>query len=249
MFAFLPAAPAVTLAPAPLQQVIAQVKFDSQAALSKHAGASAMHDHLGQQYPRLLSEPQTVVTAAPGGVNTSELPRWRIADLAGAWSCVISADSVAIETSSYSRWEELRGRLLAMFDALAEAASPRSRERVGLRYVNQIPAADDGSFQTRVQEQLLGVAAIDGWAPAVAVSLHQTVLREGDVQIAIRHGYGPGVIAPSNAFVLDIDCATEVPDLYDADATLELFDAFNDVAWRCFNALIHPEYRAGMETS
>ncbi len=243
MFAFLPEAQPVTLAPAPLQQVIAQIKFDSQSDLAQHSGASAMHDQLGHLYPRLLSEPQTVVTAAPGGVSTSENPQWRLTDLAGEWSCVIAADSVALHTTVYTRWEDMRARLLAMLDALAQAARPRSRERLGLRYVNHIHASDDGTFEHRVVPELLGVTKLAGWRDSVAMSLNQVVLRDDDVQIAVRHGFGGNALAPEGIFVLDIDCATEIPALYDGDAALALLDELNDAAWRCFSALIHADYR------
>jgi len=246
MFDFLPAADAVTLTPAPLQQVIVQVKFDRQERLAQHAGVSAMHDLLGNVYPRLLSEPQTMVTAGPAGVTSVETPQWRLADLDGQWSCVINPESVAVSTTHYLRWGDMRVRLLAMLDALTAASSPRTRERVGLRYLNHIPGDEEGSFRSRVRSELLGVGAIPGWEQHLAVSLNQDVLRDGNTQLAVRHGLGGGVIAPDGVFVLDLDCASEVPVLYDSEATLELLDDLNDAAWRCFNALIHEDYRNSM---
>lgn len=245
MFDFLSEAENVTLTPAPLQQVIVQIKFDSQSKLALHAGASALHDQLGNLYPRLLSEPQTVVTAAPGGVTTSESPQWRLVDFAGEWSCVIAADSVALQTSVYRRWEDMRGRLLSMLDALSQVATPRSRERLGLRYVNHIPADEDGTFEHRVVPELLGVAALAGWRESVAHSLNQVVLRDNDIQLAVRHGFG-GILVPDGKFVLDIDCATEVPAVYDGDAALLLLDELHDAAWRAFSALIHADYRSAL---
>lgn len=246
MFDFLPAADAVTLTPAPLQQVIVQVKFDRQERLSQHGGVSAMHDLLGGVYPRLLSEPQTMVTAGPAGVTSVETPQWRLADLDGQWSVVVNAESVAVSTTAYVRWEDTRVRLLAMLDALTASANPRTRERVGLRYLNHIPADDDGRFHRRVRPELLGVGAIPGWEQHLAVSLNQDVLRDGNTQLAVRHGLGGGVIAPDGVFVLDLDCASEVPVLYDGDATLALLDDLNDASWRCFSSLIHDDYRHSM---
>lgn len=246
MFAFLPDAVPVRLTSPPLQQVIVQIKFDSQSRLAQHGGVSAMHDQLGHLYPRLLSEPQTVVTAAPGGVSTSSNPQWRLTDLAGAWSCVVAADSVSLLTNAYTRWEDMRGRLLAVLDALAQAATPRSRERLGLRYVNHIPVGEDGTFGRRVAPELLGLATLVGWRDSVALSLNQVVLRDDDVQIAVKHGFGGDVLAPEGIFVLDIDCATEVPALFDGDAALTLLDELNDAAWRCFSALIHDDYRTDL---
>lgn len=101
MFDFLPAFDPVPLGGAPLVQVIAQVKFNVQSSLSTPPpGVGVLHDVLADQYPRLLAEQQAVITAAPGGVTTTQVPQWRLTDLKGQWAVVVAPEQLALETTA-----------------------------------------------------------------------------------------------------------------------------------------------------
>lgn len=246
MFDFLPAFDPVPLGGAPLVQVIAQVKFNVQSSLSTPSGVGVLHDVLADQYPRLLAEQQAVITAAPGGVTTTQVPQWRLTDLKGQWAVVVAPEQLALETTAYSTWESLRGRLRQALEALDQVARPRVRERVGLRYVNHVPADDNGSFVSRVRPELLGLAAVDGWREAMAASLSQTVVRDEHVQMALRCGNGAPVVQ-GDVFVLDIDCSDERPVEFDADEVLAYFDTLNHAAYRCFCFCVPAEFRAALQ--
>jgi len=243
VFNFLPAVDRVPLGGAPLQQVIAQVKFNTQSALATHQGAGVLYDALSDQYQRMLAEQQAMITAGPGGVTTQQVPQWRLTDLEGVWSVIAGPEVMAIETVAYASWEALRERLRQALDALDVAAGPRVRERIGLRYVNHIAAGEDGSFAGRIRPELLGLAGEPGWREALSASLSQTVLRDGDTQMALRYGAGAQVV-PGNVFVLDIDCSDEQPVEFDADDVLAYFDTLNDAAYRCFCNCVPAPYRA-----
>lgn len=246
VFNFLPPAKHVSLAQPPLVKVIAQVRFSSQGALATHAGASLMHDQIAHRYPRLLSEQQQVITAVAGGpVTTSAVPQWRMADFDNTWSCVVGPEQVTLETTAYARWESMHDRLNEILDALSTVTSPRVRERIGLRYVNEIPPGPDGSHRGRVRSEFLGPAGIDSWRPGLAASMSQTVLRDNPLQLAMRYGVGVEQSNIAGSFILDLDCADEQPVRYDAKEILEYFDVLNDVAYRCFCACVLEDYRQG----
>lgn len=247
MFEFLPTVDAFELEGAPLVQVVAQVRFNSQSALSTHAGAIRFQESIVDAYPRLLAEAQATITAAPGNVSSASIPQWRLTDLQARWSCVLGPEHVSIETNAYSTWEVLRGRLVDVLEVLTDVAAPRVRERIGLRYINHISPGQDGTYTGRINPSLLGVTETHGWREQLMVSLSQTVVQEGTAQLAVRYGRGHGATGfPENAFVVDIDCGDETPKKFDTADSLLYFDDLNDSALRCFFACLADPYRSSL---
>ena len=247
MFNFLPAVEAVELTDAPLVQVVAQVKFNSQSALFTHAGAIKFQEPLLERYPRLLAESQNVITAGPGNVSTQTIPQWRLTDLAGERSCVIGPEHLTLETIIYDTWPTMRTRLVEALDVLADLAPPRVQERVGLRYINHISATTDTAYSDRVEGALLGLTEQAGWRDALVASLSQVVAREETTQLTLRYGRGAGVPGlPTDRFVIDIDLADETPVAFDKDSLIEYFDTLNDCSLRCFFATLADPYRTAL---
>lgn len=243
MFEFLGSEVPVGLEGAPLVQVIAQVKFDSQSSFSKADGANLLRDHLSDLYPRLLQEQQQTFTAGPGGVTSTSVAQWRLTDLSKSWSCVVGPEHLTLETTSYTRWTDMRQRLADALTALEAVAHPRVRERIGLRYVNHIQPSADGSFAGRINPDLLGPMMRPGWRKWTAASLGQTIVRDGPVQLALRYGTGAGVVDPDDRFVVDIDCFDESPAEYQRDQLLSYFDELNGSTYRCFCTCLPQEFR------
>lgn len=249
MFDFLRAVKATELSNAPLSQVVAQVKFNSQSALSTHGGAIKFQEPLVDEYPRLLAESQAMITAAPGNVSSATIPQWRLTDLAGDRACVVGPDHLTVETKVYSAWPALRERLVTALNALMDVTAPRVRERIGLRYVNHIPPAESGAYTDRVDKSLLGLTEQPGWRDQLAVSVSQVIARDNSTQLTIRYGRGSGVAGmPAQAFVVDIDIADETPTKFDAVSALDYFDELNNCALRCFFAALAEPYRSSLTT-
>jgi uncharacterized protein (TIGR04255 family) len=245
VFDFLPPVDPVPLGGAPLAQVIAQIKFNGQSSLATHQGIGVLHDALADRYPRLLAEQQAVITAAPGGVSTAQIPQWRMTDLNGEWAVVLGPEQLTLETTAYAAWDSLRDRLGQAVDALTDVARPRVRERVGLRYVNHVPADESGSFTGRIRAELLGLSGVAGWRDAMTASLSQTVLIDENTQMALRYGSGAPIVQ-GDVFVLDIDCAHERPVEFDIDEVMAYFDTLNDAAYRCFCFCVPATFRASL---
>jgi len=244
VFEFLPPVLPTQLQQAPLNVAVAQIKFEYQRSLSTHGGASDFQGALTDNYPRLIAEPQSSITAGPGNVSASEVPQWRFTDMDTAWSCVVGPEHLAIETNSYSQWSTMRGRLAQAVGVLSELTKPRIRERIGLRYINHIPAGSETGFEGVIKPELLGVMAIPEWSGAIAATVSQSIFRDGDTQLALRYGTGLGLAGPSgNAFVLDIDCANETASTFDGQQSMIYFDQLNDSALRAFCASLAESYR------
>lgn len=245
MFDFLPAAEPVELAGAPLVQVVAQVKFNSQSTLSTLSGVGLLHDLL-PKYPRLLTEQQAVFTATPAGMTTTQIPQWRMTDLENEWAVVVGPEQLAVETNNYESWGAFRERLLQALTALTEYTHPRVQERIGLRYVNHVHPDGDGSYSGRLREELLGLAGVTGWQKAMEASLAQTLLQDEGRQLALRYGTGKAVIA-DEVFVIDIDCFDERPSSFDLQTLIASFDTLNDAAYRCFSYCLQESFHADLK--
>ncbi len=258
MFEFLPAVDVVRLPKAPLIQVIAQVRFGSQSVLGTHEGAGAVHEVLADMYPRLLAEQQQLVTMTPSGSTVAAVPQYRLTDLKRTWSVVIGTEQLAVEATDYTNWTDLRSRLEAALHAIADITNLRVRERVGLRYINQIQPGDNGTFHGRVRSALLGPADDEGWQPHIMSALGQIVANDGDARLLLRVGLAtpplaiPGVVNGGTAtgyggtvsgYLIDIDCFNDEAQEFDTDETLEYFDQLNDVAYRCFCWAVTEDYR------
>jgi uncharacterized protein (TIGR04255 family) len=248
MFDFLPAAGVVRLDKAPLVQVIAQVRFGSQTVLGTHEGAGAVHDVLADMYPRLLAEQQQLVTMTPSGSTVAAVPQYRMTDLNRAWSVVLGTDQLAVETSSYSNWTDLRDRLETALKAVTDLTKLRVRERVGLRYINHIQPADNGSFNGRVRPDLLGPASDEGWHRHISSMVGQIIAKDGDAQLLLRVGLAaqsptlPG-LSTVNGYLIDIDCFNDQPREFGLEETLQYFDQLNDADYRCFCWAVPDDYR------
>jgi uncharacterized protein (TIGR04255 family) len=229
---------------APLHVAVAQIKFEHQRFLSSHGGASDFQQELADYYPRLIAEPQANITAGLGNVTANEVPQWRFTDMNNAWSCIVGPEHLAIETSSYSQWSTMRGRLAQAVEVLVKLTKPRIRERIGLRYINHIPDDSDSGFEGVIKPELLGVMAIPEWRDAIAATASQSIFRDGDTQLALRYGRGLSSDGPgANVFVLDIDCANETASTFDAEQSMVYFDQLNDSALRAFFASLAEPYR------
>ena len=227
----------------PLVHTIAQIRFNPAGRFSKHAAATEFQRRLITMYPRLLPEAQALFVGLPGESKPETTKQYRLTDVDNDWSCVIGAQHLTIETTAYVTWIEMRERLVAALDVLADMDPPAVRERIGLRYINHIPANEDGGFDGRVNLQLLQPFGGQPWLGALTMSLGQAVVSDGNAQMAIRYGLGGVPGDPSaKVWLLDIDCSDEVPAAFELTASMDCFDQFNDAATRCFVELAGAAY-------
>ncbi|GIH72200.1 TIGR04255 family protein [Sphaerimonospora thailandensis] len=231
MFDFLPYAEAVTLRHAPVQQVLAQVRFAQQLALGTPEGIAPVHEALVESYPRLLQEQEQVLTMTSSGVTTATRLQHRLTDLSQSWSAVIGPDHVTVETSAYTSWAALRERVEAALTAVNDSVHLRVRERIGLRYINHLAADADGTFIDRVRPELLGPASDPGWLPNLTTTLSQAIATDGPAQLLLRHGMSAEQFG---SYLIDIDCVDGNAAPFSLEETLNYFDRMNDAGYRCF---------------
>jgi uncharacterized protein (TIGR04255 family) len=229
------------LVPAPLRSMLAQVRFAPLQDLARAEVVERIHDRIAQRYPRRLEQQQLAI--GPFVEGSTRL--WRLTDFSGEWAVVIAPDFLTIETSAYTRWEEVAERLREALDALTSAVLIPARERIGLRYVNEIHREGGDAWETYVNSSLLGIAA-SPLGQAVRQSLSEVQFDSSPGTVALRHGLVSGDPPTEQFYLLDIDCfdADAVPFI--ADELIETFASFNDVAFRLFRWSLTDDFYASL---
>jgi uncharacterized protein (TIGR04255 family) len=237
---YLPEAEPEGLPRAPLRTMLAQVRFSPQRELAEGTAVERIHEQVEERYPRLLEEQQ--IGLGPGQVQSATIGR--LTDLEGAWSIVLARDFLTLETTAYTRWAEVEERLSEALSALVAVVTPRVRERIGLRYVNEIrPESDEFSWGAYVNAQLLGLLATP-LASSVRRGVAEVQLQFDPGTVVLRHGLLRS--EDDVVYLLDVDSFSDEPQPFVVDETIELFRRYNDVAFRLFRWSVTDEYFEAM---
>jgi uncharacterized protein (TIGR04255 family) len=236
----------------PLKVVVAQVRFPSVYALEQAAGVSAFQEGLRAQYP--LATPrggELLVSVGPAGFTppVTQLGPWRFQTDDEQWTVAVTPESVSLETSSYSRFEEFRSRFEQVLHVTDQTIRPARQERIGLRYVNEIshPEAKSVSdWQKFLDSELLGIAGGELLKEYVTQSMQQVLVVLEDGRLTIRHGY-VRQDDDRSVYFLDIDAYEETPSHFEIDDVLAKLDVFKEWIWRVFRGSISDELVAYLE--
>ncbi|WP_169584584.1 TIGR04255 family protein [Antrihabitans stalactiti] len=127
----------------PLVLVAAQINFEEIGTGVSHAQAREIQKALDASWTSLQPAPQMRVTlTATGPVSETSRSAYRLQSSVGAWSLVISPDSVTLETQNYPGWGKMAPQIESVADAVAKVFDPSQCLRLGLRYIDKIPLPD-----------------------------------------------------------------------------------------------------------
>lgn len=236
----------------PLQTVVWQLRFPPVWAVDEPAFAARLQKALGDEYPR--AEPRAGqiniqvgegVAAGPG-----EPAPWIFRDDTGEWVVAVQRGFLSLETTNYTRFEDLEGRLTRLLVAAEDELGLRYVSRLGLRYVDRIrheelqSPADSTRF---LNPELLGLVAGREIAPYVLDAMQQIRLALAQGQLIVRHGY-LGEVDPEGPFYLiDIDAFNAEEQPYDRHGCLDATRAFKRHCWNFFRQSISEELAVYLE--
>src|SRR5262245_26907426 len=107
-----PIPPEVPLPNAPLERVIAQVRFSSILKIEQRDFISPFQESIRGKYPSLEHDRTQLLTLGPDGMLPKETgTRWRFIDAPGEWTVSLAPDFVAIETTHYTSRADFFSRL------------------------------------------------------------------------------------------------------------------------------------------
>lgn len=200
-----------TLAIAPIELIIGQVRFPTVAALFSNDGFVNYANSIAEDFPNASPQHQLELTLSPGGLKEqSGMPVWKFEDLDAQWTLTLSPGFLALETRKYQSFSEFLAKLDNCWKKLLDCHSISHRTRLGLRYVDKIGPEKYDNLPSDWLEHI----------PAEAFPLHSKMskvpqkselehrfLIKADLALTFRsrlvaNGFND---SPQTEFVLDLD--------------------------------------------
>lgn len=232
----------------PLTHVICQVRFPVLQRFDEPGFLGPVQDALRDRYPRAVQEQQIGLLVGPSGAMPAHdaAKLWRFQDADQAWSVVLGRDFFGVETTSYTQFEQLRDRVRDVLP-LMFTLGINWRERVGLRYVNQMRHPDGrtpSKWRSLLNPMFLGMVGGDELGADVIHALQEIRLREPNGVLLIRHGLiGPEASNGDPFYLLDLDYADERPQPLDPEQLIEQLSGFHDTIHNLFEMTLTPIMR------
>lgn len=232
----------------PLKLVVCQVRFPVAIRFEQADFVASFQAAVQDRFPRVRQEQQVVLAVSAGAAAAPTLtPSWRFQTNDGSTSALLARDSLTLETTSYSRFEEFLPSVTLLLDALT-ALDIRFRERLGLRYVNEMrhPDADTASaWSSFINPAMLGTVGGELLGEDVIHALENIRLREEDATVTINHGFVGKEANPAGEpfYQLDIDFGDDRAVAFDRDAALVQVRSFHDRISNLFETSISNEMR------
>jgi uncharacterized protein (TIGR04255 family) len=231
-----------------LRLVVCQLRFPVLHRFDEPGALARFQEVLAGRYPRSSPEQQLTIASAPAASTaaTAAMQYWRFQGVDDGWSVAIARDFVSLETTRYERYEDFRDRLGEVIEATLTLGVTH-RERLGLRYVDEIRPPDaDGpaDFRDFLNAELLGMVGGPELGEDVIQALQEIRLREDDGTLAIRHGYiGPDAADGKCFYLLDLDYYDESSHALDPVQVLEQVDAYHHTMHNVWENAITDELR------
>jgi uncharacterized protein (TIGR04255 family) len=145
---------------APLERVIAQIRFPVILKIEDQAAVSKFQEAIRSDYPVLQEIHNQTVQIQMGLSGPSALPfisrSWQFSDASGTWKITLARDALTIESTSYKSRADLLARWDVAISALNSAFRPDIVQRIGMRYIDRITGAPFKGFESLINPKLLG---------------------------------------------------------------------------------------------
>ncbi len=234
----------VPLPQAPLERVIAQVRFPPVVALAEPGPLVArFQEAIRADYPVLREEHSIAVQIGSQGVISEQSGQvWQFHAVDGSWYAALGAEFLALVCSRYTSRADFFRRWLRLLAALGETINPAQVDRLGVRYVDRLRLPAPTQLGGLVRKELAGVLDTElAQHTYIGLSEHVFELPEDPgARLRARWGWLPArqtyeamVVAPdpSGSWLLDLDAFRGATEGYDA---VELCDASRAFAERIY---------------
>jgi uncharacterized protein (TIGR04255 family) len=187
---------------APLKLVAFEYRFES--IQLDPAMLTTFRDRLADEFPVVGTPPQQVVITPTGASASSSGAR--CFDAERRRSVLLTPESLGVETSRYTRFEDFRQVIATTIDALIEIGVPLTPLRVGLRYIDEIDEQALPSpvrWSTYIEPAL--ARAIEHFAEAPAEYQAATLFEPAkDQRVLLRYGVmRQPAVDPAGPLVID----------------------------------------------
>lgn len=230
-----------------LKVVVAQVRFPHLYELEEPGELVAtIQKELAREYPRALPREEQLVAISIGSPPPGQRPPgrfgpYRFKSVDDAWLVSLAPDFIAVEASSYEDYDVFAEHLERVLLIVAGALAPGTVERVGLRYVNEVPLESPDEWRALFTSDLLGLAADDAVAGRVVQEAAQLTVSLDDHYLTARHGLALED-SVAKAYVLDLDAFVGPSGSFDVQTILSTTTRLKSTCWSFFRAVVTDEF-------
>jgi len=242
------------LAKSPLTLVVCQVRFEQLPEVSEARKALELHQALGGRQGKYgkMEQIQSSAFAASMGPNVpasiskvGDQQGWRFASEDGQWLVTLFPNQASLETTTaYTDWRnDYRTRLDELFGAIEATLAPATRQRLGLRYIDQITDPEvktPQEWESHIAREILGPILHPAIGDGIVTSNQQMDIDAGNgMRCTLRHGFlrDPG---RGNAltYILDSDVFRADVTPFSAGALIEEVEEFHTLVLQIFQACV-----------
>ena len=240
----------------PLTLVVCQVRFEQLPGIRDARTALALHEALGGRQGKYgkMEQIQSSSFAAsmapnvPAAVSkVGDQQGWRFRSQDDSWLVTVFPDQASLETTTaYTNWQgDFRLRVEELFRALEATLSPATRQRLGLRYIDQIcdPAVQaPQEWQPYLAQEILGPVLHPTLGAGIVATHQQMDIDVGnDLHCTLSHGFFRDA-AKGNAltYILDTDVFRADVAAYSAESLVNEVEEFHQLVLQVFQACVTP---------
>jgi uncharacterized protein (TIGR04255 family) len=241
----------------PLVVVICQVRYEQNLVVSDGDTGIKIHEQLGGRdgLYRWIEPVQTMaaqIEIGQYGLGHGVVPGiqssgWRLKSDDGAWTVTIMPDSTSIETTAYKEWEgDFRDKFVELLGAITEHVKPSVEQRIGLRYVNRIPAEgrrNPADWLDVIAPELISPVGHSFWSEGVRSAQNQLELDIGEpARCLMRYGFVQSSLGLIDSYALDYDVFRQNARRFDTDVATEAIELFHKTVLAVFQKSLTPDY-------
>ena len=250
----------VHLSRAPLERVIAQVRFPTILAIRDPDRVAVFQEAIREHYPVLNNEQiHSVDLSVNQTPNIRQDVIWRFADneKSAAWRVSLGVDFVSLETTEYHSRTDFLDRLDTVISSVQQYFEPATASRIGLRYIDRII---DDAFERigeMVQPSVLGiltpyeVSGSELGNCAVQILTEAQFLAEDGARIQGRWGklpasasYDQNILQAvgKQSWILDLDMFTEESQPFESKGLQHTASGFSESIYALFREIVTDEF-------
>jgi uncharacterized protein (TIGR04255 family) len=241
----------------PLVVVICQIRFEQKLVVSDGDTGIKIHEHLGGQGGEYQSiEPLQTMAAqiefGPYGYGQAmnagiQKSGWRLKSEDSTWTVTVLPDSASLETTAYGEWAgDFESRFQTLLGALVQYVNPSIENRIGLRYVNRIPAEDrhePKEWVDVIAPEIVPPLTDDFWSLGLRNAQSQLEFDLDDgARCLMRHGFVYDQTGQLDAYALDYDIFRQGTQRFDIEKITKVLNYFHKAALAVFQKSLTPGY-------
>ena len=234
----------------PLSEVAFEVNFPNLFAVE--TGIAAYQQQVEALYPKSGGEyivrlPAVVAFGKPTKQESTALTPMRsfvFQNSIGSRIIRVSVVNFTLLVTDYLHFEDYMAALTAAFTPAIDIFQLHNVDRIGLRYVNQIPIPNENA-EIRYKEYVRSPINADTFAAHVPTNFltEVSVDLEGTSKLTIRSGLLPSQIdAPTRTYLLDFDCYSLGSVPLSADSLTKLLTQYHEAIEAEFMRAVTDKY-------